>query len=808
MKNPISIRVWMASIVFLAFAVLLPATASAANFACPPEFTLGTSGTGTQICRFTGVGPAQATIAAVNLDTAGLTCAKGTPGVRGWSGRTPSLGCFDADGKLLTDPDALVAGSPLVALTQDQVKAKAANEACGLTTFTFERCIWQPLMSLIGSWFLTIGGAFLRLSGALFDTLIQYIIIGYSTTLDTLNISSAISIGWTVFRDFSNILIIGLFVFIAISIILGLQEFGQKKLIANVLVVAVLMNFSLLFTKLIIDGSNFISYQIYNQMAGANGAQSANFDVAQSFLTPMKIGSIWDTYGLVSNVAKETGSGVQAFAFGLVGGIMLLAAAAVLFYGSFLIAWRGVLFLVLMLTAPLAFATYLVPSLAKGEYGWNSWWKMLINNAAFGPLLMILLAISLSILNAAGAKTSTPIGNIIANPGSAPAGAWTTILVYIIGIGLLFASMKLASNFAGSIGGGFNFATGLAKLAGFAPVAGAAAFAGGGMRRLIGGNAALKALGLDEAISKQKIRASMAPLGAEQKAEQKYLLNLMNQKKKAEGVASRQFNFENTALGKALQKAGMPSVSGDTKGGFAGARKAAAEEAAKAVAPLAVSNKEAEAAAREHMKEQQHTERERVEQERQTQAALVETAKSVADSAKRSEQLEEKHVEAQKSAALIKDSVSKEKINIDDQHSRGVIDRAARERAIEEQDARIKVADESVKNVKDRMQTIEDTHLANPQAALRKVELEKSRLDRELEDGVKTVTKKIVESSLANAQDIGVDIAHAHNDAYTSSEVRRLTKKSFGNARLKDRIKLEKEITEEVDGPSAPRTTS
>lgn len=351
---------------------------------------------------------------------------------------------------------------------------KAAPGECSLTGgYTFEGCIWIPLMSWLGSWFLTIGGGLLQLAGTLFDTLVYYVIIDFKTTLDTLSITGAIDSGWSIFRDFSNILIIGIFVFIAISIILGLKEFGQKKLIANVLIIAVLINFSLLFTKMIIDGSNFAAFQIYKQMVGPtafNAGVRGTPDIAGSFLAPMGISGIWDdTYLITKNVGQQAKSATAGFMFGLVGGLLLLIAAAVLLYGAFLIMARAILFIFLMLTAALAFATYLVPSLAHGEYGWSAWWKALFNNAVFAPLIMLFLAVSLAIVNAAGAyklacatASTSPcantLGDIIADPQKQlVSGGWTIIIVYIIGIGLLFLSFRMASKFAGTISG-FNLA--------------------------------------------------------------------------------------------------------------------------------------------------------------------------------------------------------------------------------------------------------------------------------------------------------------------------------------------------------------
>lgn len=338
--------------------------------------------------------------------------------------------------------------------TNAQKSVPDYNPVCSIIRgFSLTQCL-DLGMSWFGSLFIAFGGLVLRLAGAFFDFLITHVIIDFKGTLDSMGATDAIKTGWTVFRDFSNILIIGIFTFIAVSIILGLKEFGQKKLIANVLIVAVLINFSLLFTKTIIDISNFTAYVIYKQMA----AQSQTFDISQAFLSPMKITSVWkDKANMTDAVLRTSGSGAQAFFSGLAGGLLLLAVAAVLFYGCFLVAARAILLIFLMLTAALAFATYLLPNLQNSQYGWSEWWKSLINAAVFAPLLMLFLAISLSIVTAANSNVPKNIGlgDIIADPQAqtASGNGWTIMTLYLIGVGTLFLSLRFASSFAGKISG-------------------------------------------------------------------------------------------------------------------------------------------------------------------------------------------------------------------------------------------------------------------------------------------------------------------------------------------------------------------
>ncbi len=339
-------------------------------------------------------------------------------------------------------------------------------------------CVWSKVLGLIGGTFLFLGGSLLHWAGVIFNMLVTHVIIQFGATIQTLQLIEGIHNAWTVLRDISNIVIIGMFTFIAISIIIGNHTFGEKKLVAKVLVIAVLINFSLLFAKIIIDSSNFFSFQIYRAMgspADAGGANISGKFLATTGITNLFSGEAWTTsiqkgetaaransQSSDSTTLSALGGSLQALFHGLVGGALLLFAAGVLLYGSYLIIARAVLLIFLMLVSALAFATYLIPQLSGGEYGWSTWWKSLINAAIFGPLLMLLLYVSLVV-----------ISRMPNSQNSGSDGSWIPILTLAIGIGMLYVSFKVANSFAGKIAG-FSTASMLTGI----PVVGTARFAG------------------------------------------------------------------------------------------------------------------------------------------------------------------------------------------------------------------------------------------------------------------------------------------------------------------------------------------
>src|SRR3990167_2811170 len=122
-----------------------------------------------------------------------------------------------------------------------------------------------------------LSGVIILIAGMLFDMSVGF-------TLDNDNYSSskidAIDAGWTFSRDIVNIFFIFILLFIAIATILGIESYGAKSLLARLIVVALLVNFSLLATRGIIYVSNSLAVQIYNSQvnigdtAGTAGALS------------------------------------------------------------------------------------------------------------------------------------------------------------------------------------------------------------------------------------------------------------------------------------------------------------------------------------------------------------------------------------------------------------------------------------------------------------------------------------------------------------------------------------------------------
>lgn len=321
----------------------------------------------------------------------------------------------------------------------------------------------RPAFASIAALLIQLAVVILQIASGLFDILVMRTIIGFGAADGLLNPSviNAINIAWSAFRDLANILIVGFFTFIAINIILGSPTFGQKRLIANVLIVAILINFSLLFTKIIIDFSNYTATQFYVASVGkapatGGGTATTPQSIGDRFIFLTKATSLSDAAKSIDTVGSESGNWFMLlYAIVLFG--IIIGAAAVLFYGSFILVSRAILMIFLMVTAALAFATYLMPSNSPLNQ-WGTWWKSLIQSAVLAPILIIFLWATLKIseglfnIN----NGSGTLGDLAKHPETASnIGA---LFSYIIILTLLFAAFKVASSFSMSIAG-FNWAS-------------------------------------------------------------------------------------------------------------------------------------------------------------------------------------------------------------------------------------------------------------------------------------------------------------------------------------------------------------
>lgn len=371
--------------------------------------------------------------------------------------------------------DLITAGEPTAVDPGVSSNLPPLPDACQSTSgwdiFGIE-CGIRWLLIYIALTFMAIGAFFATIAGTVFEFLLKNLIVEFGSFLQT-GIGSAIDQWWTFFRDIANIIIIGAFLTMAGSLILGVSQFGERRYIARILIIAVLLNFSLLMTKMVVDASNFTAAQFYNDIVkktdeggaaagpvvgGVGDESEQTSGIANVFMQYLGVNGAFNSTPYLKEMANG-GMAWRGVVYGFVTMLLLLALSLVFLYGSYLIVLRGVSLVLLMVTSALAFASWLIP----GEFtrlGWSRWWTSLMHAASLAPVLMVFLwgaemaakGIKDFIPGVGGAGSAADfgtLGDLVAHGSSAATIA--ALVNFVIILALLFAGFRVSSMLASGI---------------------------------------------------------------------------------------------------------------------------------------------------------------------------------------------------------------------------------------------------------------------------------------------------------------------------------------------------------------------
>jgi len=258
--------------------------------------------------------------------------------------------------------------------------------------------------------------------------------IGFTKTLPT------IQMGWAKCRDIANMFFILFMVVIAFGTILRIENYGIKKLLPKVIIIALLINFSMVFASAIVDFSNIAANAFIKDIKGrlivkdANGAITGTFADAIN-ITGTYINVTCDAYAkemkdsctylwvpedkakcnadLAANITKCKNEGSIAVKIPIEqtwlqivlgytsAGIILIITAFAFFAGAIMLLFRIIAIWFLVTIAPLAYMCYILPSL---ETHWKKWWHTFLNWCIFAPAYSFFVWMAIQIANSKNLK--------------------------------------------------------------------------------------------------------------------------------------------------------------------------------------------------------------------------------------------------------------------------------------------------------------------------------------------------------------------------------------------------------------------
>lgn len=266
------------------------------------------------------------------------------------------------------------------------------------------------------------------------------------------NASSGLAIAWDLFRDLGNIVIVFGFIAVGITTILDLGQYNAKRMLATLLIVALLMNFSSLIARGVIDVGNVVGLQFYKAINGGQLPTGNVFDggISDQFMQAVGLQGIYDAGALYD--AYESRLEDQFFTFSLLIIILFTVTAFVFFSIAFLFIARFVILALLITVSPLAFAAMAIPRFNSMT---GKWWTALINNTLVAPAVLLMLLVSLKIIQDENFLKMTK-GASWVDTGTA---SWAYLVIsFGIVCGFFLASLLIAKQFSAF---GASWATGL-----------------------------------------------------------------------------------------------------------------------------------------------------------------------------------------------------------------------------------------------------------------------------------------------------------------------------------------------------------
>lgn len=339
-----------------------------------------------------------------------------------------------------------VFGGVFAATTSD-----ASAEAIGSSMIA--RAFIRAFNELVATLFtipIQIASLFLDIASTALDFIIEFSITDLKTNF--LENNGGVAAVWKTFRDLANMFFIFILLYIAIGTILSLDNVNMKKMLTRVIIVALLINFSLFFTKIMIDASNILTIGIYKQIVAIECGTGTVRDVGgigAALMCKLGLSDLFGTNSL-SSVIGGDGMGattVSIATFAIMATLLIGITAFVLGAATLMLTARLVVLLFLLMLSPLAFAAMALPS---DKYS-KKWFDSLINNCILAPAYMAATWAVFMIINKLSPGGD---GGLVAaiqgtKTGEASPGMAETFGMFAIIIAMMIGTLIVSKQFGG-----------------------------------------------------------------------------------------------------------------------------------------------------------------------------------------------------------------------------------------------------------------------------------------------------------------------------------------------------------------------
>lgn len=250
---------------------------------------------------------------------------------------------------------------------------------------------------------------------------------------------------WKFVRDFINLFFILFLLFSAFATIFQVEQFSIKKLFLNILLAALLINFSFPITRFLIDTANVPMYYFADQLTPPGQAVSdvAKETLKASNLTDLILGV--SEKNPVSTVLAQEGAWTKLF----VAIVFMFIFAITIVVLALMLLVRLIALIILLIFSAIGFAAFAFPGLQKyASQWWDTFWKYNF----FGPAALLMLFVAVKFMaavnNSEFFKRATELTGTNVTVDAASTTTIASMVLFAVPIIMLWFAMALANSFS------------------------------------------------------------------------------------------------------------------------------------------------------------------------------------------------------------------------------------------------------------------------------------------------------------------------------------------------------------------------
>ena len=324
-------------------------------------------------------------------------------------------------------------------------------------TFAETGLIEGSVQWLLWIFVVNVFGMLVSFGAMLLNAGIDYFVIGFGDIFNSSGMGVAVNETWVTIRDFINLFFIFGLVYIGIRMILDSDNSNTRRWLVNLIMAALLVNFSLFATKFVVDFSNKLATEV------ADAGLGAEKDPTTGVYTSNVGGELMNRMGITSALGGQPKDSGWGYIFGTA--ILFMVSAFVFAAGGILLIIRFAVICLYLVLSPVMFASWVLPGLSDTM---SRYWKDFIKRCFFAPIYFVFIYFAFQVIGglqislkgngtgASGTNLANPnwAGTFNADPAAAAQSATLGTLPFFVLICIFMILSLVAANKLGAEGAG------------------------------------------------------------------------------------------------------------------------------------------------------------------------------------------------------------------------------------------------------------------------------------------------------------------------------------------------------------------